>query len=130
MAEIKINSSAAAQGDSATTEDENTVAEDEKQDDGVFTRRLIKTLTYEGESYKTLTFDFSTLTGRDCINISTELAAVKKNALIPSLSADYRIRFAARACAENLPFDALLLLSAGDYLAIDSAVRSFLLAQG
>ncbi len=102
----------------AAMEDETTI----------FTHKLSKPVEYNGKRYEELHFDFDALTGRDCLNISAELAATGKTAIVPALSDEYLIRFAARACTEDMVgSDIFDVMKSSDFLRITSRARSFLL---
>lgn len=99
-----------------------------QDDTTVFTHEFIKPILYNGKQYKELHFDFDKLTGRDCLNISEELTAIGKAAIVPALSEEYLIRFAARACTEDMVgSDVFDVMKSRDYHRIISRTRSFLL---
>lgn len=102
----------------ASMEDETTV----------YTHKFSKPVEYNGKRYEELHFDFDALTGRDCLNISAELAATGKATIVPALSDEYLIRFAARACTEDMVgSDIFEVMKSADFMRITSRARSFLL---
>lgn len=106
-------------------EELNAAMEDET---AVYTHKFSKPVEYNGKRYEELHFDFDALTGRDCLNISAELAATGKAAIVPALSDEYLIRFAARACTESMVgSDIFEVMKSSDFLRITSRARSFLL---
>jgi len=84
--------------------------------------------TYNGKAYTELVFDFDKLTGRDGLNIETELQAFGITVIVPALSGPYLVRMAAKACTEKIGSDAFEYMRLFDYEKIRSAARSFLLA--
>ncbi len=101
-----------------------------------FTRTLTKPVTFEGEAFDSLTFDFGSLTAADSLNIEAELAAMNRVVIVPEFSGDYLLRMAMRACTNRrkdgrkLGIDFFQALSLGDYVKIRGKARSFLLAAG
>lgn len=99
-----------------------------------FTRTLVKPVTFEGEVFETLTFDFGRLTAADSLNIEAEMAAMNRVVIVPEFSGDYLLRMAMRACTDRrkdgrkLGLDFFQALSLGDYVRIRGKARSFLLA--
>ena len=88
------------------------------------------TLTFEGRTYDTLTFDFSKLSGDDDIAIENELQALGKPVVVAEMSGEYQIRLAARACKERLGVDAFTAMPLRDFRRIRNRARSFLLSAG
>ncbi len=95
--------------------------------DRLFHIKLERPVTYNGEEYTELDFDFDKLTGADCNNIDEELQAMGKVALVESASGPYLIRLAARACTTPIGAEFFNGVSAADYIAIKGRARSFLL---
>jgi hypothetical protein len=92
-----------------------------------YTHEFKKPFEYMGTSYKTLTFDWGSLTGRDSLAISSEMTALGKAVAITTFSPDYHIRLAARACTTPIGSDAFELMTLRDFNKITSAARNFLL---
>ncbi len=98
--------------------------------DEVFTIKLKKPFEFEGKTYKELRFDFSKLSGNDCLAIENELQMLGKGAVAPEFSGEYLIRFAARALEEDLGPDFIAALPAATFTKIRNRARSFLLVTG
>lgn len=104
------------------------VAEDEARDAAyTYVHEFKKPFVYDGNTYEKLTFDWGTLTGRDGLAIENELQALGKPVIIPTLSGEYLLRMAVRACDKPIGADAFELMSLSDYNRIRSSARSFLL---
>lgn len=91
------------------------------------TVKLHRPLTYEGQTFEALRFDFDALTGKDHLAIEQELRSEGKTTLSPAFSSDYLSKMAARASKDKLGYDAFLYLSLKDAVAVESAARSFLI---
>lgn len=102
---------------------------------GTYTHIFAKPFHWMGESYERMTFDWESLTGRDCIQIDVE--SRKKRAAASLEANDYPIAYlegmAARACAERnsdgkqvIGTDALEAMPAQDCLRICRQARLFL----
>lgn len=96
-------------------------------ENNMFTIELKKPIMYNDKEYKTLSFDFETLTGNDGMAIEEELGQLGKAVLVPALSGEYLVRMAARACTQKVGSDIFALLSIREYNQIRTAARSFLL---
>lgn len=116
MNETKIN---ADEFSAAVKEAENSVS--------AFTHIFSKPINYNGKIINELTFNLDKLTGNDGIAIENELMAQGKPVVVPTLSGEYIIRIAARACSERIGSDIFGTMPLRDYNAIRSKVRSFLL---
>lgn len=82
---------------------------------------------YDGETYDELSFDWGKLTGKDGLAIEAELQSLGKPVIIATLSGEYLIRMAARACDKPIGADAFEQMRLSDYNKIRSSARSFLL---
>lgn len=104
-------------------------AAEEAAKDAAYTyvHRFAKPFTYDGNTYEELTFDWGSLTGRDGLAIENELQSLGKPVIIPTLSGEYLLRMAVRACDKPIGADAFELMSLSDYNRIRSSARSFLL---
>lgn len=111
------------------TTNENIIKQEELNDvTTAYTHKFSKPVEYNGKRYEELHFDFDALTGRDCLNISAELATLGKGTFLPAFNDEYLIRFAARACTENMVgSDIFEVMKSTDFLRITSRARSFLL---
>jgi hypothetical protein len=106
--------------------------EAEKQAERLDNRRLFTYVfpepwEYMGKKYNELSFDFWSLKGSDCVNITDELVARGITVVAPEFSQHYQLQFAARACTEKLPSDALLSMPAKAYQKIVGAARNFII---
>jgi len=105
-------------------------------DFGKYTHTLKKPLERDGQRYETLSFDYSTLTGRDSLSIERDvMAEFKKSVTIPEYMPEYLVNMAARACTDrneqgnafvNVPL--LLDLPLSDFREICASARRFLMA--
>ena len=81
----------------------------------MYERKLKTPLSYNGEQYDTLTFDFDKLTGKDGIDIENELLTQADVVLYPILSPEYMTRFISKACNEPIGFDGFQQMNYLDY---------------
>lgn len=94
----------------------------------VFTCKLRKPVLYNGTTYDSFSFDFEKITGLDCIKIERELSAQGIAVAFRAVSAEFLIRFCAKACTiPNVGFDMFYSMSSKDYDKITNAARGFLL---
>lgn len=99
-----------------------------------YTHILQKPLERDGQQYKTLSFNYSNLTGRDNLSIERDiLAEFGKLVAVPEYTPEYLVNMAARACTErneqgspfvNVPL--LLDLPLRDFKEICASARRFL----
>ena len=101
--------------------------EAQKTDVAHLTVELKKPVTYNGNEYTELSFDFDALTGKDGLAIEDELNRLGKALIVPALSGEYLIRMAAKACTVKIGADIFDVLPLKDYNRIRSAARTFLL---
>ena len=101
--------------------------EKKTEEANVVTIELKRPITYNDKEYTELTFDFDALTGSDSLAIEDELMALGKSALVPALSSEYLIRFAAKACKEPIGSDIFLAMNIKDYQRVRNAAKNFLL---
>ena len=109
----------------ALTDAEKVMSESQKY--GQYIVAIKDTFEYMGKSYNELTFDFNTLKGQDCLDISAELALRGVTLVAPEFSMEYQRLFATKACLQKLPSDAYLLMPAKTFQRIVKGARSFLL---
>lgn len=103
-------------------------AEQEAAESGsAVTVQLSRPVTYEGKIFEKVAFDFERLTGNDALAIEGEMQAMGKPVIIPSLSGEYLVRMAARACMDPVGVDFFAALPIRDYHTIRSHARNFLL---
>ena len=93
----------------------------------VYTHKFAKPFSYEGKAYEELTFDFGKLTGNDYLAIEEECQALGRVVVTPTLSGNFLVRMAARACREKVSSDLLMATPIADFSRIRSKARSFLL---
>ena len=84
--------------------------------------------THGEKTYETLTFDFSKLTGGDCLAIEAEMQMLGKSLIVPEFSGEFLVRMAAKAA--DVGSDVLMAMPISDYNRIRSKARSFLLKSG
>jgi hypothetical protein len=100
-----------------------------EKSEGTVSLTLKKPVLYNGKEFKSLEFDFESLTGRDALAIEAELErTLGRPVIIPQFSGEYLIRMAARACTEKIGTDIFENMCLADYNRIRSAARSFLLS--
>lgn len=105
-------------------------AEKEADSSGVYVHVLNKPFTYEGKTYDELRFDFDSVNGYGCLSIEQELRSSGITVPVREFSADYQVRYAAKACTQKIGSDVLMALPARDFNRICNKVRSFLLSSG
>jgi len=108
--------------------EENTEALDTAEDTSVYsyTHHFLRPFAYEGKTYTELTFDWDKLTGKDSLAIEAELSNLGRPVIIHSISGEYLIRMACRACQEKIGVDAFEQMRLPDYNRIRTAARNFL----
>ena len=109
------------------TELEAAREEARKSNVALFEIEFKKPVKYDGKEYSKLSFDFEKLTGRDGLAIEEELLTMNKAVIVPSLSGEYLVRMAAKACTEKVGADIFDYMPIKDYNRIRSAARSFLI---
>lgn len=98
---------------------------------GEYTYKFAKPFEYNGKTYTELSFDWESLTGKDCIDIEDEMAAMGNMVIAKEFNTKYHMVFAAKACTEkNFGSDAFPLMPAKAFLNITREVRNFLLRRG
>ena len=92
------------------------------------TVKLRKTLSYNGVSYDELNFDFDALTGRDSLEVETEIERrTGGTVVVPAINVEYLTCISAKACEQPIGRDALLSLSLSDFNHIRNMARNFML---
>lgn len=109
-----------------TNNEKLTVLEHEESA-GTYVHTFRTPFTYEGKTFNSVSFDFDRLTGNDAMAIEAEMQAMGKPVIIPSLSGDYLVRMATRACKESVGVDFFEMLPIRDYHTIRSKARNFLI---
>ena len=108
-------------------EPEDILDELDKEEDTVWTYTLRKPVSYNGETFTELHFDFENLSGKTILQIDRELQRLGLAAAAPEFSTDFQIRIAMRACKEPVGSDFFDMLGAKDFMRIRSRARGFLM---
>lgn len=94
--------------------------------------KLNRPVTFEGQTYETLSLDFDAMTGRDVARAKQEYEASRIGSLGPkavlAMDSEFAAYFAARAARVHV--GVLDHVSAPDYVAITQAAINFLLFSG
>ena len=93
---------------------------------GAETITFRKPFTFEGKTYKELTFDWDKLTGRDSLDVERELSHMNVVLLVPSINGEYLVRIAAKACTTPIGYDLIESLPLWEYNQVRGAARNFL----
>ena len=93
-----------------------------------YTHRFRKPFHYMKKAYGELTFDWDSLTGKDGLDVENEMLALGSALIAPEISYGFQFRIAAKACTEQIGYDAFELMPLRDATKIRRAARSFLLA--
>lgn len=101
------------------------VSDVEVKPDDLYTYKLSKPFEYEGKTIKEIKFDFDKLTGADSLAIENEMMSLGKFFVQPSLSGEYLMRFASRAC--GIGIDVLKAMPIVDFNNIRNIAKSFLM---
>lgn len=100
---------------------------DQKEDLSVWTWKLSKPTTYNGEEISELKFNFGNLKGRDGIEVENELMQTGKLAIYGQLSnINYIVRMAARACEKPIGIDLFDIVEIADFNALRTHTQLFL----
>jgi len=96
-----------------------------KTDGKVYTHVFSEPVTFEGETYTELTFDFGKLRGKDVLAVTREMRMEGHAILVKNLDDDYIVRMAARACTKPLFHGIFGEMSVPDFNRITSVARRF-----
>ena len=125
-----------------TTTLEDTVEQAERleaealaeEDVGIYTHILKTPLTYEGITYKKLTFNWNSLSGRDSVAIERDLLRRGITTVMAEFTPEYLTAMAARACTyrseedfRTVKAETLYALPMRDFRQICGAARRFLM---
>ena len=125
-----------------TTTLEDTVEQAERleaealaeEDVGIYTHILTTPLTYEGITYKKLTFNWNSLSGRDSVAIERDLLRRGITTVMAEFTPEYLTAMAARACTyrseedfRTVKAETLYALTLRDFRQICGAARRFLM---
>lgn len=133
MAEKKELDMAAVQEDA---EEAARVAEEARKEPetGSYTHTFKKPFQWKERTFESLTFDWTTLTGRDHLEIESEMMMKGRTLVSPAFSGDFLAGMAARACTERnekgqrvIDGKAIMEMPLGDFQAITRKARGFLL---
>lgn len=133
MAEEKVLDMAAVEEDAAEAE---KAAEEARQepDAGSYTHTFKEPYRWKERTFETLTFDWTSLTGRDHLEIENELTMKGRMLVSPSFSGDFLAGMAARSCTERdekgkrmIDTQAVLEMPMRDFQTITRKARGFLL---
>ena len=91
------------------------------------TIKLKRPLEYNKKTYTELRFDWDSLDGSDSLAIEEEFEALGKVLIVDEYNSAYLLRLAAKACTENIGYDAFEVMHIHDYRKVKRAARSFLL---
>lgn len=91
----------------------------------LYTHTFSKPIKYDGETFEKLTFDFSTLTGGDSMDVENELQALGHAVLVRTLDGQYLSKMCARACTEKVGSDIFRVMLVKDYSKITNIARRF-----
>lgn len=101
---------------------------EEKKKSLNYTHTFKNPVEIAGKQYKSLTFYFEKLTGKDVEAIEEELQDQNKYVLTPEVSSVFQTMLAARAAGVGA--DEIRRLPLGEYMKIKNQARSFLIESG
>lgn len=93
-------------------------------DSGVYTHEFKKPFEYQGQKYKTVNFNFDSLSGDDMISAENEMMNNNEYALDVLLSSSYLSKLASKA--SGIPSDVIRAMPIRDFRKITAATRNFL----
>lgn len=103
-------------------------------DESTYTHVFPKPFTWQGQTFERMTFDWSTLTGKDSAAVKRELQRRNIFAIVETHSDDYLIAMAARACTDRdgdnrrvVSGQTLEALPVCEYRRIRNKIQNFLL---
>ncbi len=133
MAEEKILDMAGVEEDAEAAEREAEEAKREK-DLGSYTHTFKKPFVWKERTFDSLTFDWTSLTGRDHLAIEGSILMKGRTLISPAFTGDFLAGMAVRACTERnekgkriIDELALMDMPIEDFQAITRKARSFLL---
>lgn len=124
------------QGIKEDAEEAERVEEEARQEPetGSYTHTFKKPFPWNGKTYETLTFDWTALSGRDHLDIESEIVMKGRTLVSPAFQGDFLAGMAARACTERdekgrrvIDGQAIKKMSMTDFQAITRKARGFLL---
>ena len=133
MAEEKVLDMKAVEEDAEEAEKAAEKARQEP-DAGSYTHTLKEPYRWKEHTFETLTFDWTSLTGQDHLEIENELTMKGRMLVSPSFSGDFLAGMAARSCTERdekgkrlIDTQAILKMPMRDFQTITRKARGFLL---
>lgn len=124
MDDLNINTESNMEKEMTETVQERVI----KNEKGVYIHKFRKPFEYEGKKFETLNFYFNRLTGKDIINVETEMATNNEYALTPEVSRGFQYRIAAHA--SNVGSDVILNMPIYEFNKITNECRNFLISVG
>ena len=115
-------------GEFINAEEFAVAAKEAAESKNVYVHKFTKPFTYEGKTYKELTFAWDDLSGNDYLAIESEMASLGKVVITPEFSGEFIIRMASKACTEKIGSDLLGVIPFKDFNMIRGKARSFLLS--
>ena len=100
MAEEKVLNMDGVAEDAAAAEKATEAAKKEKEI-GSYTHTFKRPFLWKGRAFEQLTFDWETLTGRDHLEIESEMLLKGRTLVTPAFTGDFLVGMAARACTER-----------------------------
>lgn len=97
----------------------------EATDSDLYVHTFKRPISYNGKTYESLTFDFSSLTGGDSLDVENELQSMGHAVVVRTLDGAYLSRMCARACTEPVGFDIFRVMSVKDYAIITNKSKRF-----
>ena len=91
----------------------------------VYTHKFKVPVQYDGKTYESLTFDFSSLTGGDSLDVENELQSMGHAVVVRTLDGMYLSRMCAKACTENIGSDIFRVMPVKDYAIITNKSKRF-----
>lgn len=105
-----------------------------KPETGSYTHAFKKPFVWKGRRFDSLTFDWTTLSGQDHLDIENEILMKGRTLITPAFTGDFLAGMAERACTERdkkgksvIDGEALKKMSMTDFQAITREARGFLL---
>lgn len=133
MEEEKVLDMNGVAEDAAAAEQEAEKARQEPET-GSYTHLFKNPFRWKGRTFESLTFDWTTLKGRDHLEIEQEVVMKGRTLVSPAFTGDFLSGMAARACTERdekgkrvINTQAVMEMDLVDFQAITRKARGFLL---
>lgn len=97
----------------------------EATDSDLYVHTFKRPISYNGKTYESLTFDFSSLTGGDSLDVENELQSMGHAVVVRTLDGAYLSRMCARACTEPIGADIFRVMPVKDYAIITNKSKRF-----